>query len=219
MNLLLEMTLMSSSFIIIVIIIRALIIYKIPKKTFMILWYIALFQLLIPFSIPSQISILNLIDSSNNVSELLTISLSDTEHLVNSDFIWQPQENFNTADMAIPTTNNLNHSIGFVGVVALIYLMGLCASTIFFIVLYSKNRKEFITSIPISNEFTLNWLIMYFLTNRDMEVSCDEAVINMFGETSKQGYALTLISMVGRRSHFPNLYNNFSKYAIVVELY
>jgi len=57
--------------------------------------------------------------------------------------------------------------------------------------------------------------IMCFLFNRDMEISCDEAVITLFGENSKQSYALTLIGMAQRGRRFPALlHNNFSKHAI-----
>jgi beta-lactamase regulating signal transducer with metallopeptidase domain len=45
----------------------------------------------------------------------------------------------------------------------------------------------------------LAW-VMYILANRDIELSCDEAVIHHFGETAKSTYALALIGLEEKRS-------------------
>ena len=55
---------------------------------------------------------------------------------------------------------------------------------------------------------------MYILANRDIELSCDEAVVRLFGENTKAAYARTLISMEETRSGFAPLCSNFSKNAI-----
>jgi len=55
---------------------------------------------------------------------------------------------------------------------------------------------------------------MYVLANRDIELSCDEAVVSTFGETMKSAYALTLIGLEEKRSSIIPLVNNFSKNAI-----
>lgn len=57
------------------------------------------------------------------------------------------------------------------------------------------------------------WM-MYILASRDMELSCDEAVLHLFGEHEKSAYARTLISMEETRSGFTPLCNNFSKNAL-----
>ena len=56
--------------------------------------------------------------------------------------------------------------------------------------------------------------VMYVLANRDIELSCDEAVVRLFGENAKATYARALISMEERRSGLTPLCNNFSKNAI-----
>lgn len=56
--------------------------------------------------------------------------------------------------------------------------------------------------------------IMYVLFNRDMELSCDECVIQKLGETSKSAYARILIDMEEKRSSFAPLCNGFCKNAI-----
>ena len=55
---------------------------------------------------------------------------------------------------------------------------------------------------------------MYVLANRDIELSCDEAVVRFFGESAKTAYARALISMEETRSGLTPLCNNFSKNAI-----
>ena len=56
--------------------------------------------------------------------------------------------------------------------------------------------------------------VMYVLANRDIELSCDEAVVRLFGENAKAAYARALISMEETRSGLTPLCNNFSKNGI-----
>ena len=55
---------------------------------------------------------------------------------------------------------------------------------------------------------------MYILANRDIELSCDEAVVRLFGESTRAAYARSLISMEETRSGLTPLCNNFNKNAI-----
>jgi beta-lactamase regulating signal transducer with metallopeptidase domain len=57
------------------------------------------------------------------------------------------------------------------------------------------------------------WL-MYVLINRDIELSCDEAVVQNFGGTHKSAYALTLIDLEEQKNRFTPLVNHFNKNAI-----
>ena len=51
---------------------------------------------------------------------------------------------------------------------------------------------------------------MYVLANRDIELSCDEAVVHILGQEKKENYALTLIDLASTCSSAP-LINHFSK--------
>lgn len=53
--------------------------------------------------------------------------------------------------------------------------------------------------------------VMYFLFNRDIEISCDESVVRQFGEMSRSAYARTLIAMEEKQSGLTPFYSNFSK--------
>ena len=59
----------------------------------------------------------------------------------------------------------------------------------------------------------LAW-VMYVLANRDLELSCDERVMDTLGGREKASYALTLINMEEARSRCFSPYNHFSKFAI-----
>lgn len=52
------------------------------------------------------------------------------------------------------------------------------------------------------------WL-MYVLTNRDIELSCDEAVLRRFGAAERGAYARALLAMEAKRSGLPALYAGF----------
>lgn len=62
----------------------------------------------------------------------------------------------------------------------------------------------------------MHWLnpfvwLMYIIANRDIELSCDEAVMKYFGEELKASYAYTLIAMEERKSSLTAIGNYFSK--------
>ena len=59
----------------------------------------------------------------------------------------------------------------------------------------------------------LAW-VMYVLANRDLELSCDEWVMDTLGGREKASYALTLINMEETRSRCFSPYSHFSKLAI-----
>lgn len=80
-------------------------------------------------------------------------------------------------------------------------------------------RFDSITKLVLIAALCVHWFnplvwVMYILANWDIELSCDEAVVRLFGETTKAAYARALISMEEIRSGLTPLCNNFSKNAI-----
>ena len=65
---LLQMSLAGGVMIVVITVLRALAINKVPKKTFLLLWTAALLRLLVPFSLPSRLSIYSLLRQSAPVS-------------------------------------------------------------------------------------------------------------------------------------------------------
>ena len=275
---LLQMSFSGGILILAIIVIRALAINVLSKKTFNALWGISVVRLMIPFSIPSAFSVYSLIGShapGNGLQAIrvLPIGASGQE-----------------ASMPGSITNAANA----VSTWTIVWAAGVLVCAVFFSLAYWKCWKEFQTSLPVGNDFTENWLsvhqqgrrisirqsgrfsapltygvlhpvilmpistkwentdslayvlaheyvhirrfdsirklvlivvlcvhwfnplvwVMYILANRDIELSCDEAVVRFFGENTKAAYARALISMEETRSGLTPLCNNFSKNAI-----
>lgn len=131
-----------------VVIIRAFAIHKLPKKTFLVLWWIALLRLLIPFSVPSGFSIYSLINRAADVSIL---SMEQTGEA--APVILQGQ----AAHLdSISRLSAGRASLFFVWPV--VWGMGgiLCAA--FFVISYVRCRREFQTSLPVENISVKQWL-------------------------------------------------------------
>lgn len=56
--------------------------------------------------------------------------------------------------------------------------------------------------------------VMYLLANRDMELSCDERVIQTLGEKQKAAYALALLDLEEAKHQGPSLCSHFSSCAM-----
>lgn len=80
-------------------------------------------------------------------------------------------------------------------------------------------RLDGITKLVLTITLCLHWFnpavwVMYILANRDLELSCDEAVVRLFGEHIKSVYAKTLIHMEEIKSSYQPLCSSFSKNAV-----
>lgn len=277
---LLQMSVSGAVMILVITVIRALAINRVPKNTFLALWGIALVRLLIPFSFPSWFSIYSLLERETPamVKDAPAIRL----------FPIIPSEQLAT----VP--HNTSVSVATVSAGEIVWATGVILCAIFFVLVYWKCHKEFQMSLPVENTFTQRWLqahqlrrsisirqsslvsapltfgvwhpvilmpkktdwknesalqyvlehefvhirrfdtikkllliiavcvhwfnplvwAMYILANRDIELSCDEAVVHQFGNNTRATYAKILISMEETRSGFTPLCNNFSKNAI-----
>ncbi|OPA77577.1 hypothetical protein BVG16_14110 [Paenibacillus selenitireducens] len=144
-----DMSLSAAVLIIAIVIIRALALHKLPKKTFLVLWGVVICRLLIPFSIPSGISVYTVID-------LLKQAVMKSEDLAAP-----------VKSMGIPYIGITPNPEQFIGVdrpvipVSLftsIWLVGMCVCALFFIVTYIKYTREFNTSLPVEKDFVVHWL-------------------------------------------------------------
>ncbi len=272
---LLQMSFSGGILILAIIVIRALAINVLSKKTFNALWGISVVRLMIPFSIPSAFSVYSLIGShapGNGLQAIRVLPIGASGQ---------------AASMPDSITNAISTW-------TIVWAAGVLVCAVFFSLAYWKCWKEFQTSLPVGNDFTENWLsvhqqrrrisirqsgrfsapltygvlhpvilmptstkwentdslayvlaheyvhirrfdsirklvlivvlcvhwfnplvwVMYILANRDIELSCDEAVVRFFGENTKAAYARALISMEETRSGLTPLCSSFSKNAI-----
>ena len=68
--------------------------------------------------------------------------------------------------------------------------------------------------LALAAALTVHWFnpavwLMYVLANRDIELSCDEAVLRRFGEGERGSYARALLAMEEKRSALPPVYAGF----------
>src|SRR5690606_14561979 len=70
----------------------------------------------------------------------------------------------------------------------------------------TKWLLAFVLCVHWFNPFV--WVV-YILANRDLELSCDETVLQIHGKSLKSAYAMTLIAMEVQKSRLSFLYNHF----------
>ena len=297
---LLQMGLSGAVMILIIVVIRALGINKLPKKAFLVLWGVVVVRLLIPYSLSSTFSVYSLLgrfaataETANGSPAVPFTPTAPTYNVIPGTTAANTTAPA-TVDPWIPGTAATNTTApATVDPWVVVWVVGVLACAAFFAVAYWKCRKEFEASLPVDNEYAKQWLnehrvhrsieirqsgrisapltygvfrpiilmpktvdwddldtlkyvltheyvhirrfdavtklvltvalcvhwfnpavwIMYVLANRDIELSCDEAVIREFGERTKSAYAMALIRMEETRSGLIPFFNNFSKNA------
>ena len=279
---LLEMSLAGAVLIIAVLILRAIFINRLPKKTFVVLWELVLIRLLLPFTLPSIFSVYTLLNRS------MSPSLLENPQTVHSVPAIAPTGFATLQALAQPPAARPSVSLWFV-----IWCGGMVLCVCFFVITYLRCRAEFQTALPVENTDITQWLqkqpikrklsirqsdristpltygilrpvillpkntdwenvhelryilshecvhikrfdaitkliatsalcihwfnpfvwAMYLFFNRDIELSCDERVIRLFGEKSKSTYSHMLIRMEAKKSGLLPLISTFSKNA------
>ncbi len=279
---LLQRSIFGAILILVIVLIRAIAMNRLPKKTFLALWGIALFRLLIPFTVSASFSVYSLMKCfapTHLLSE--EISKGSMEPIT-------PFGNI-AAISAAPVAEKVQNSISLW---VIIWFSGMLICAVVFTVFYFKCRREFKTALPINNvSYMQTWLtehqlfrkieirqsdristpltygvvhpvillpktidgidrnslnyilsheyihirrfdaaiklivaftvcvhwfnplvwVMYVLVNRDIELSCDEAVIRLFDENARSAYAMAIIQMVEIKSGITPLCSGFSK--------
>ena len=276
MALLLKMSISGSVLILGIIIVRSLLLHKLPKKTFIILWSIAFCRLIIPFYIPSSFNIYSIFTKLNPMEPIVNLSLG--ESVLN--FIVSPPATGTTM-----VTDQTFSTIFFY-----VWLIGFLVCLISYAVLYIRGVNQFNKSVPIDNAYISEWIannkfkytyeirvtdrtntplvydisrsiilmpetfdltdttaldyilthelqhvknndlmkklclnilvcihwfnplvwVMYFLSNRDIELNCDENVIRKVGSDSQMPYAFSLIGIKKDNTCIPSAYSAFS---------
>lgn len=285
---LIQMSVSGAVMITVTIIVRALFIRLLPKRTFPVMWSVITARLLIPFSLPCPFSVYSLLTVSSAAEETAnTVAATPVPSLPEGNtyipFVPEPP-----ALPELPTVNNAGLPFDIWDAV---WLTGMTLCAIIFAAAYIKCRIHFGESLPVDNKFIGQWIaehkrfrqisvrqsdrisspltygifrpvillpksfgsigaddlnfvltheyvhirrfdavfklmlaaalcvhwfdpmvwVMYVIANRDIELSCDEAVICMLGEHQKKRYAMTLIRMEEAKSGFAPLINGFGK--------
>ncbi len=285
---LLNMSFSAAVLIVAIVVIRAHLLHKLPKKTFLALWGVALYRLLIPFEFSSRFSIYSVVNILKGRVSKGDFPLSEIPIM--------------PGNMAMPGNTAITETAAalpgevytYISPFMIIWLIGLAAFALFFLVTHLRCRREYKTELPVDHAFVRLWQqehqlwrkiqirqsdrisapltygifrpvvllpkqtdwtdetrlcyvlthefahirrfdtliklimavafcvhwfnpfvwLMYVLANRDIELSCDETVVQTFGGMTKSAYASTLIELEEKKSRLTPLVNNFSKNAI-----
>ena len=134
-----EMSLAGAAMILVIALIRALAINRVPKRTFPVLWGAALMRLLIPFYLPSGLSVYSVLARSAPPAAAYIMHASAA---------------------AIPAASLQAASAPRQGPSALcaVWVCGLILCTAAFAAAYIKCCREFRMSLPVENDFVRRWL-------------------------------------------------------------
>lgn len=80
-------------------------------------------------------------------------------------------------------------------------------------------RFDYLSKILLAVALSIHWFnplvwLMYFLANRDIEMSCDEIVVKALDKKSSAHYAMTLINAADSQNQLAALYSGFAKHAL-----
>ena len=264
-----------------IVVIRALALERLPKRTFTALWALVLARLLLPFSLPSPLSVYSLLGRRTTVGAAGTAPVPDLPFSVPAAETAGGLEAAASSAPPFPLW-------------AAVWAGGTVLLAVAMAVLYWRCRREFAAALPVEDPLAnqlladcrlrrpaalrqsdrvstpltygllrpvillpkamdfsdrealryvlaheavhirrmdgaaklvlaaalcLHWCnplvwAMYVLANRDIELSCDEAVVRLFGREARAAYARTLIRMEEDRSRRAILFSHFSKNAI-----
>lgn len=145
---LLQMSFSGAFIIIAIMIIRALFINKLPKNTFLILWVIALVRLLIPYTIPSTFSIYSVMQENKSNSVILL------EEAENINEVTTPMNMEIVEDTVLEENNEVSFPIWLV-----IWVVGVCFCSTYFVVTYVRCYRKFRISMPIDDDFIKEWKV------------------------------------------------------------
>lgn len=144
---LLQMSFLGTVIILLIVVLRAVLINRLPKKTFLILWWIALIRLLVPFSIKSVTSIYSLLQSI--YSDINPVRTAQTTTFL--------PIHGNMPEIANGLSETMVQRTESISILSVIWLAGLLLCFGFFAVSYIKCYREFRFSLPVENDILEAW--------------------------------------------------------------
>lgn len=144
---LLQMSFLGTVIILLIVVLRAVLINRLPKKTFLILWWIALIRLLVPFSIKSVTSIYSLLQSIYSDVNPVRTAQTTTFLPIHGNM---PEIANGLSEAMVQRTESIS-------ILSVIWLAGLLLCFGFFAVSYIKCYREFRFSLPVENDILEAW--------------------------------------------------------------
>lgn len=141
------MSFLGTVIILLIVVLRAVLINRLPKKTFLILWWIALIRLLVPFSIKSVTSIYSLLQSIYSDINPVRTAQTTTFLPIHGNM---PETANELSEVMLQRTETIS-------ILSVIWLAGLLLCFGFFAVSYIKCYREFRFSLPVENDILEAW--------------------------------------------------------------
>jgi len=161
----LSMSIAGSLIILAVMVIRAFFKYKLPKRAFLALWGIAVYRLLIPFSIPSRLNIWYIVDML--IEKLLKpVAISEPTPLANtisnatSGTLLASATDTVISDSAVIAVDSGAQASSAVSpsLFFWIWLAGTCVLALYFLFTHWRCQNIYKTALPLKNSFIEQWL-------------------------------------------------------------
>lgn len=146
---LLQMSFSGGIMIIVIVIVRALAINKLPKKVFGLLWGAVLIRLLVPFSIPTMLSVYSLVNNNEPIQTV--IANTPAEYMI-------PQTAAVQSNTDMGVTEALQSQTPVVSGWTVVWIGGVILCACFFLITYLRGLLEFSTSLPVRNDYAAKWL-------------------------------------------------------------
>ncbi|MBR1929867.1 MAG: hypothetical protein IJ833_00080 [Lachnospiraceae bacterium] len=156
---LLQMSLYAAVMITVVAVARGLLLNRLPKRTFIILWSVVLLRLLIPFQIPSVCSAYTLSGNALNHMGWHTAKIQTEDGAVIGTELHHVQEKGETVyyirDNALAGT--LSTGAKQVSWMTVLWMLGVLGVGGYFAISYYLCMREFRMGLPLNNEFLKRW--------------------------------------------------------------
>ena len=158
-----QMSVAGGVLILLIVVIRALAIHRLPKTTFLALWMIAALRLLLPFSIPLPFNIhIGLDIFSDVVQELPSGNIAST---LPGDS--PPSYDIGTA-VPSPATEHIS-------TFEILWLVGVLLLALYFFISYFRSMRKFRMSIPDNTPYIREWLNAHQIV-RPIEVRSSDLI-------------------------------------------
>lgn len=146
-----QMSVSGAVMILVILVLRALLLERLPKKTFLLLWEIALARLLVPFSVPFGGSFYALVQHGAQ-----TVTRTDRSAAGVQTLVGRAPEGV-TAGTAVPPHPAAAQTAAVPGW-TLVWLVGALLLAAFFAAAYWKSWQKFQMSFPVEQPFARQWL-------------------------------------------------------------
>ncbi|MDO4321168.1 MAG: M56 family metallopeptidase [Lachnospiraceae bacterium] len=153
---LLQMSFTGGIMIVAIVVLRAILIHRMPKKTFLILWGIVLCRLLFPYELESAVSVYTLMPKGYPV-------MDETGQMQMSEFLPAEQQ---TVEVNSTGVDQPVKAAGSFPVWTVIWMIGAVLCFSYYMVSYIRGYRKYRQSLPLENELLKEWYMTHGLKRK-----------------------------------------------------